>query len=248
MDENDLLDDLLPGDLEGLLFSDEYADADDNTSLISEIADAEITNFEKTAENVASDDGVGSSENDEKEKTQNANSQENAFDVEKAEDFFLKGFDFCADEKVHNLIKDVERKKTPLVEREKAKPFAEPKIAEKKTDFMKSEFSKPKNVPKNEIERTTPNCFLVGMGNLRPLLKETKKNEKMPFLKMQKVIAKNSIAKKNSMRQSQKTAFRSDCGNDHVAFVKTEMLSLPKKKTPAYDCMMNIFNDKKERF
>ena len=73
MNENEIIDDSLLENIEGLLFSEEYADSEGNSSLISEIAEAEIPTEEKSDENGEGTKGSDASKSD----SQNNNVKEN---------------------------------------------------------------------------------------------------------------------------------------------------------------------------
>ena len=101
MNENEIIDDSLLENIEGLLFSEEYADSEDNSSLISEIADAEIPTEENSDENY---DGAKESDAS-KRNAQNNNIQENVLNIDYSEDDFEKGFDSFAIERLSDSIR-----------------------------------------------------------------------------------------------------------------------------------------------
>ena len=101
MNENEIIDDSLLENIEGLLFSEEYADSEGNSSLISEIAEAEIPTEEKSDEN-----GEGTKESDaSKSDSQNNNVKENVLNIDYSEDDFEKGFDSFAIERLSDSIR-----------------------------------------------------------------------------------------------------------------------------------------------
>ena len=101
MSENEIADISLLENIEGLLFSEEYADSEDNSSLISEIANAEIPTEENSDGN-----GEGAKESDaSKSNSQNNNVKENVLNIDNSEDDFEKGFDSFAVERLSDSIK-----------------------------------------------------------------------------------------------------------------------------------------------
>ena len=104
MNENELTDDLLLENIEGLLFSEEYADSENNSSLISEITDAEIP-----AEENSSGDGEGAAETESaKNDSQKKDVKEDVLNIDYSEDTFEKGFDSFAVEKLSDSLKSNE--------------------------------------------------------------------------------------------------------------------------------------------
>ena len=102
MNENEIIDDSLLENIEGLLFSEEYANSEDNSSLISEIANAEIP----AEEGYSDDDGEDAAAKDSgKNDSQNANVKENVLNIDFSEDFFENGFGPLAIEKIRDSIR-----------------------------------------------------------------------------------------------------------------------------------------------
>ena len=102
MNENEILDDSLLENIEGLLFSEEYADSDDNSSLISEIAGADIPAEEGTSDGDGEDAAAKDSD---KNDSQKANVKENVLNIDFSEDPFEKGFGSLAIEKIRDSIR-----------------------------------------------------------------------------------------------------------------------------------------------
>ncbi|OWV13549.1 hypothetical protein [Fibrobacter sp. UWH1] len=112
MDENteEYLDSLLFDDIEGLLFSEEYADSDDNASLISEIAESEIPSDCSTLDNIA----VSPDEN------KNVNSEssiekENVLKIDDGDDSFARELDSFAIEELRTSLGAFKEKKNSLI-------------------------------------------------------------------------------------------------------------------------------------
>ena len=101
MNEKEIIDESLLENIEGLLFSEEYADSEGNSSLISEIANAEIP-----AEDNSDGNGEGAKESDaSKSNSQNNNVKENVLSIDYSEDNFEKGFDSFAIERLRDSIR-----------------------------------------------------------------------------------------------------------------------------------------------
>jgi hypothetical protein len=102
MNENEIIDESLLENIEGLLFSEEYADSEDNSSIISIIADEDIP----AEEGYSDDDGEDAAAKDSgKNDSQKANVKENVLNIDFSEDFFENGFGPLAIEKIRDSIR-----------------------------------------------------------------------------------------------------------------------------------------------
>ena len=113
MNENEIIDDSLLKNIEGLLFSEEYADSEDNSSLISEIADAEIPTEEENSKGDGEDAAAKDSDKNDSQKT---NVKENVLNIDFSEDPFEKGFGSLAIEKIRDSIRAYKGPKRLFIE------------------------------------------------------------------------------------------------------------------------------------
>ncbi|WP_297947189.1 hypothetical protein [uncultured Fibrobacter sp.] len=118
MNENEIIDESLLENIEGLLFSEEYADSEDNSSIISEIADADIPAEEENSNGDGEDASAkGSGKND----SQKANVKENVLNIDFSEDFFENGFGSLAIEKIRDSIRGNRGSKRFFIEKNSIK-------------------------------------------------------------------------------------------------------------------------------
>lgn len=113
MSEKELTEESLLDNIEGLLFSEAYADSEDNASLISQIADTEIS-----PENAAINEEEGEKSEEKKSskgRSLNVNVQENVLNVDESENLFEKGFGPLTIEKICDSIRANKGKKASSV-------------------------------------------------------------------------------------------------------------------------------------
>ena len=113
MNENEIIDDSLLENIEGLLFSEEYADSEDNSSLISEIADADIPAEEGASDEDGEDAAAKDSDKNDSQKT---NVKENVLNIDFSEDPFEEGFGSFAIEKIRDSIRTYKGPKRLFIE------------------------------------------------------------------------------------------------------------------------------------
>ena len=87
--------------IEGLLFSDEYADSEDNSSIISEIASSEIPEDGEESDENADTSSKSEADEGDSEKT---GAEENVLNIDETENLFENDFDFASVEKIRNSI------------------------------------------------------------------------------------------------------------------------------------------------
>lgn len=116
------IDDLFVDEIEGLLFSEDYADSEDNASLISEIAHGAVPD--------GYDGPVGDSEEKNGgEKSPKENDKEAALCIDEVDEFFAKDFDAPAIESLRESLKARQKGWASAVNTAKTKPSREEKIA-----------------------------------------------------------------------------------------------------------------------
>ena len=152
IDDNSLID-----DIEGLLFSEEFADSEDNSSIISEIASSEIPEGSEDSDENAE---THSKREGDKGNPEKISGEESVLNIDESDNLFEKDFNFVSVETLRNSIWANRKKNHSFAGMTKPKHFVrEGLVAETLRDFVVDD--KEHKSPSTGIEKTN---FFIRKG------------------------------------------------------------------------------------